>query len=123
WRRGSLARASLPQARSWSELAHSLSLWEPPGQAVSPRHRPRCQTAPPGPAQGWRSRDRCWLVAVEELVDRPVGPLVEVLGVVDTDPRPVRAGCVQVEGEGAVDDLVALVEAAPDSDLARVAGQ
>jgi hypothetical protein len=30
---------------------------------------------------------------------------------------------VQVEGEGAVDDLVVLVEPAPDGDLAGVAGQ
>src|SRR6266511_1477876 len=60
------------------------------------------KAAPPDPAQGWRSRNRWWLVAVEEGVDRAVRSLVEVVGDVVSERRPVRAGATDVEGEGAI---------------------
>jgi hypothetical protein len=72
--------------------------------AVSPDHRPRCQAAPPGPAQGWRSRERCWLVAAEEGVDRAVRSLVEVVDGVVGEPGPVRALATDAEGEGGLGD-------------------
>src|SRR6266511_3957702 len=81
------------------------------------------RAAPPGPAQGWRSRDRWWLVAVEELVDHTVRPDIEVLGGVVLERRPVRAAATDVEGESAVYGVAVLVEAAPDGELAGVAGQ
>src|SRR6266508_4082515 len=81
------------------------------------------RAAPPGPAQGWRSRDRWWLVAVEKLVDRTVRPDIEVLGGVVLERRSVRAAATDVEGEGAVHGVAVLVEAAPDGELAGVAGQ
>ena len=39
--------------------------------------------------RNWRSRDRCWLLAVEELVDAAVGPDVEVAVLVELEGRPV----------------------------------
>src|SRR6266545_4516724 len=86
-------------------------------------HRQDREAAPPGPAQGWRSRDRWWLVAVEELVDRTVRPDIEVLGGVVLERRPVRAAATDVEGESAIHCVAVLVEAAPDGELAGVAGQ
>jgi hypothetical protein len=60
---------------------------------------------------------------VEELVDRAVRPLVEVLGEVGVDRRPIRASEVDGDGEGAIHGLAVLVEPAPDGEPAGVAGQ
>ena len=100
--------ASLPRSRMSLRIVCSILLAQP---------------VPPDPAQAGGAVERWWLVAVEELVDRAVRSDVEVLSDVVLERRPVRAGPVRGEGEGAVHHLAVLVEAAPDGELAGVAGQ
>src|SRR5829696_3939380 len=71
----------------------------------------------------WRASSPDCLVAVEELVDRAVGPDVEVIDTVVAERRTVRECPMDVEREGAVHRLAVGVEASPDRELGGVGRQ
>jgi hypothetical protein len=89
------------------------------GSAVRPLAATLKVAAPPHPARGWRGGPGSVVAAgEEELRARRRG--VEVVGLMDLEARPVRAGAVHGEGEGAVHGLAVGVEAAPDGELAGI---